>query len=110
VPIGEGDAVGPNVKQMNDANSAYRWHEAVLLARRGEPYDVFRFEEPVASDDCESHRKLTQATMVPIATGENEYTRYRFCDFIKHDASAILHDASAILNADAEILGGSPSS
>src|ERR671933_223226 len=36
---------------------------------------------------------------VPIATGENEYTRYGFRDLIAHRAAAIL-------NADAKILGG----
>src|SRR5919202_264861 len=36
---------------------------------------------------------------IPIATGENEYTRYGFRDLIAHRAAAIL-------NADAKILGG----
>ena len=93
------DAVGPDVKLMVDANCAYRFYEAVQLARRIEPYDVFWFEEPCAPDDYDGHRKLAQATTIPIATGENEYTRYGFRDLIKHDAAAIL-------NADAKILGG----
>jgi L-alanine-DL-glutamate epimerase-like enolase superfamily enzyme len=93
------EAVGPGVKLMVDANCAYRWYEAVQLARHIEPYDVFWFEEPVAPDDYDGHRKLAQATTIPIATGENEYTRYGFRDLIKHDAAAIL-------NADAKILGG----
>jgi D-arabinonate dehydratase len=93
------DAIGPDVKLLVDANCAYRWYEAVQLARKMEPYDVFWFEEPVAPDDYDGHRKLAQATTIPIATGENEYTRYGFRDLIKHDAAAIL-------NADAKILGG----
>jgi len=36
---------------------------------------------------------------IPIATGENEYTRYGFRDLIKHDAAAIF-------NPDAKVLGG----
>lgn len=93
------DAVGPDVKVLVDANCAYRWYTAVQLAKRIEAYDVFWFEEPVAPDDYDGHRKLAQATSIPIATGENEYTRYGFRDLIRHDAAAIF-------NADAKVLGG----
>ncbi|HTU55883.1 MAG TPA: mandelate racemase/muconate lactonizing enzyme family protein [Acetobacteraceae bacterium] len=93
------DAIGPDVKLMVDANCAYRWYEAVQLARKIERYDVFWFEEPVAADDYDGHRKLSQATTIPVATGENEYTRYGFRDLIKSEGAAIL-------NADAKILGG----
>jgi L-alanine-DL-glutamate epimerase-like enolase superfamily enzyme len=93
------DAVGPDVKVLVDANCAYRWYNAVQFARRIEEYDIYWFEEPVAPDDYDGHRKLAQATSIPIATGENEYTRYGFRDLIKHDAAAIF-------NADAKILGG----
>ena len=93
------EAVGPDVKVMVDANCAYRAYEAIQLARRIEPYDIFWFEEPVAPDDMAGHRRLARATSIPIATGENEYTRYGFRDLIQHEAAAIL-------NADALILGG----
>ena len=93
------DAVGPDIKILVDANCAYRHYEAIQFARRIEEYDVFWFEEPVAPDDYDGHRKLAQSTIIPIATGENEYTRYGFRDLIKNDCAAIL-------NADAKILGG----
>ena len=50
-------------------------------------------------DDYDGHRKLAASTTIPIATGENEYTRYGFRDLIRNDCAAIL-------NADAKILGG----
>lgn len=93
------DAIGPNVKLLIDANCAYRWYSAVQFAKLIEPYDVFWFEEPVQADDYDGHRKLAQQTSIPIATGENEYTRYGFRDLINKDAAAIF-------NADAKILGG----
>jgi D-arabinonate dehydratase len=93
------EAVGKDVKVLVDANCAYRWYQAVQLARRIEDYDVYWFEEPVGADDYEGHRKLAEATTIPIATGENEYTRYGFRDLINHNAAAIF-------NADAKILGG----
>ncbi|MCZ6676802.1 MAG: mandelate racemase/muconate lactonizing enzyme family protein [Candidatus Poribacteria bacterium] len=93
------EAIGPDVKLMVDANCAYRYYEAIQLARRIEEFDPFWFEEPVAPDDYEGHRKLAAVTTIPIATGENEYTRYGFRDLIAQQAVAIL-------NADAIILGG----
>jgi D-arabinonate dehydratase len=93
------EAVGPDVKLMVDANCAYRYYEAIQIAKRIEEYDIFWFEEPVAPDDYDGHRKLAQATSIPIATGENEYTRYGFRDLIRNDCAAIL-------NADAKVLGG----
>ena len=74
------EAVGPDVKVMMDANCAYRVYEAIELARKVEKYDLFWFEEPINPDDYKGHQLITQATSVPIATGENEYTRYGFRD------------------------------
>ena len=77
------EAIGPDVKLMVDANCAYRAYEAIQIAKRIEPYDIFWFEEPVMPDDYDGHRRLAQATSIPIATGENEYTRYGFRDLIQ---------------------------
>src|SRR5437879_8647621 len=93
------EAVGPDVKVLIDANCAYRYYDAIQLAKRVEDFDVYWSEEPVAPDDYEGHRKLAEQTYIPIATGENEYTRYGFRDLIEHNAAAIL-------NADAKVLGG----
>jgi D-arabinonate dehydratase len=93
------EAIGPEVKLLIDANCAYRAYEAIQLAKRVEDYDIFWFEEPVAPDDYEGHQRVAQATSIPIATGENEYTRYGFRDLIAHNAASIL-------NADAKVLGG----
>ncbi len=93
------ETVGPDVKLMVDANCAYSLREAIHIARKMEPYDIFWFEEPLPPDDYRGHTRLAQATAIPIATGENEYTRYGFRDLIANDAAAIY-------NADAQILGG----
>ena len=92
-------AVGPEVKLMVDANNAYRYYEAIEIARKIEKYDIYWFEEPVAPDDYRGHAMIAAATSIPVATGENEYTRYGFRDLIEQKSAAIL-------NADAQILGG----
>jgi len=92
-------AVGPGVQVMVDANNAYRYYEAIEVARKIEPYDIAWFEEPVAPDDYRGHAQVAAATSIPVASGENEYTRYGFRDLVEQRAAAIL-------NADAQILGG----
>ncbi len=106
-PIGEDvervrvvrETVGPNVEVMVDANNAYPAHEAIRIAAQMEKYDIYWFEEPVGADDYAGCARVAQATTIPIATGENEYTRYGFRDLIQHQAASIL-------NADANICGG----
>lgn len=93
------ETISDDVKLMVDANCAYSVREAITIAKKMEPYDVFWFEEPISADDYRGHGRLAQATSIPIATGENEYTRYGFRDLIEQDAAAIY-------NADAQILGG----
>jgi D-arabinonate dehydratase len=92
-------AIGPDVRLMVDANCAYRFYEAIELARKIERYDIFWFEEPVNPDDYEGHRLISRATSIPIATGENEYTRYGFRDLIQNRCAAIIQP-------DAMIMGG----
>ncbi len=92
-------AIGDKVKLMVDANNAYRFYEAIEMARKMEKYDVYWFEEPVAPDDYRGHAMIAAATSIPVATGENEYTRYGFRDLIEHKAAGIL-------NPDAQVMGG----
>ena len=93
------EAIGPNVKLMVDANCAYRPYEAIQFAKRIEQYEPFWFEEPIAVDDYAGHRRLAEATTIPIASGENEYTRFGFRDLIEQNAVSII-------NPDAVVLGG----
>jgi L-alanine-DL-glutamate epimerase-like enolase superfamily enzyme len=93
------EAIGPEVKLLVDANCAYRYYDAIQIAKRIEEYDIFWFEEPVQPDDYAGHRKVAAATTIPIAAGENEYTKFGFRDLLATEAVAVL-------NADAKILGG----
>ncbi len=92
-------AIGPDVKLMVDANCAYRYYEAIQIAKRMEEYDVYWFEEPVMPDDYDGFAKLAAATTIPIAAGENEYTLYGFRDLVQHGGVPIF-------NADAKETGG----
>ena len=93
------ETAGPGVKVMVDANCAYRYYEAIELARKIEKYEITWFEEPVMPDDYKGHQLISQATYIPVATGENEYTRYGFRDLINDRCAAIIQP-------DAQIMGG----
>ena len=98
------ETVGPGVKLMMDANCAYRVYEAIELARKVEKYDVYWFEEPVNPDDYKGHQLISQATSVPIATGENEYTRYGFRDLIENRCVAILQPDALVMGGVTEFM------
>jgi L-alanine-DL-glutamate epimerase-like enolase superfamily enzyme len=84
------EALGPDIKLMIDANCAYSYHDAIQLAKRVEDFDVYWFEEAVQPDDYEGFTKLGRATTIPLATGENEYTKHGFRDLIATQSIAFL--------------------
>lgn len=98
------EAVGPEVKVMVDANCAYRYYDAINIAGKIEKYDVFWFEEPVNPDDYRGYQLVSQATFMPIATGENEYTRYGFRDLIEMRCAAILQPDALIMGGITEFM------
>ncbi|MDR1078915.1 MAG: mandelate racemase/muconate lactonizing enzyme family protein, partial [Propionibacteriaceae bacterium] len=91
--------IGDEVDLLLDANCAYRWHDAVELARRAEPFQPFWFEEPVPPDDYDGFRRIAAHSAIRLAAGENEYTKHGFRDLIATGAVAIL-------NPDARYMGG----
>jgi len=97
------ETVGPKIKVMVDANCAYRHYDAVRIAAKMEPYDPFWFEEPVSPDDYKGHAHIAQHTTIPIATGENEYTRYGFRDLIENRSASILQPDPLIMGGITEI-------
>ncbi len=93
------EEVGPDVDLMVDANECYTRHLALKVGRELERHDVLFFEEPLTPDDVDGHRFLAQRLEVPIATGENLYTRWGFLPFIQQGA---IH----VVQADASRTGG----
>jgi L-alanine-DL-glutamate epimerase-like enolase superfamily enzyme len=82
--------VGPDVRLMADANQALSVQEAIRRGRAYEDYDLFWFEEPLPPWEKGGYAELTRTLDVPIATGENEYTKYAFKDLIERDAVDIV--------------------
>ena len=98
------ETIGPDIKLLMDANCAYTFYEAINIARKVEKYDVYWFEEPVNPDDYEGHRLISAATSIPVATGENEYTRYGFRDLINNRCAAIIQPDALIMGGVTEFM------
>jgi L-alanine-DL-glutamate epimerase-like enolase superfamily enzyme len=76
------EVIGPDRRLMIDANQ--RWTLAQAERAIGElaSFDLAWIEEPLRADDLAGLVALHERIAVPIALGENLYTRYRFAEFM----------------------------
>jgi L-alanine-DL-glutamate epimerase-like enolase superfamily enzyme len=93
------DAVGEDVELMIDANNAWDATTAIRFARMVEDARPYWFEEPVHPDDFKGAVKVAEALDMPVAAGENTFTRYGFRELI--DAAA-----AEVVQADPNTCGG----
>ncbi len=84
------EAIGDEICLMVDANHAYNASEAIKIARKMEPFNIYWFEEPVPPEDIEGYVEVKNNSAIPIAGGECEYTRYGFRELINRRAMDIL--------------------
>ncbi|MFB6108303.1 MAG: mandelate racemase/muconate lactonizing enzyme family protein [Haloplanus sp.] len=79
------DAVG-DAELMVDVNCGYDRTEARRVGRMLSEYDVYWYEEPLSPYDVEGLAALRERLDVPLAAGENEYTKWGFRDLFETDA------------------------
>ncbi|MFB3779105.1 MAG: mandelate racemase/muconate lactonizing enzyme family protein [Bryobacteraceae bacterium] len=84
------EAVGPAIGIGLECHARYDTESAIQLAKAVEPYRVMWLEEPVPSDNPESMAAVRAATRIPIACGENVYTRYGFRPFLEKQAVSVI--------------------
>lgn len=84
------DAIGPDIELMVDANNAWDANTAIRFGRMVEEYDPYWFEEPVHADDIAGGAKVAAALDMPVASGENEFTRWGFRDLIEQGGAEII--------------------
>ena len=90
------DTLGPDVGIMVDAHGTWSVRDALRFARKVETCDLAWFEEPVSADNLAGLAEVRRASDIPIATGENEQTRFGFRDLIVAGAVDILQPDIAI--------------
>jgi L-rhamnonate dehydratase len=67
--------LGPDADLMIDAGLVFDARTAIQRARAFEQYDLFWFEEPLMPDDYDGYAKLSAASPLRIAAGEEESER-----------------------------------
>src|SRR5205809_5035546 len=83
-------AVGDGVRLMVDVNQELDVDAAIRQARALEDFDLVWYEEPTLADDPAGCAEVARAIRIPVATGENNYTRFEFRELIERGAARYL--------------------
>ncbi len=84
------DVIGPHVDLALDCHWNYNTRDVITLARHLEPFRIMWLEDPTPPDNVEALKRVTDASPVPICSGENHYTRHGFRPLITTQAVDIL--------------------
>ena len=76
-------ALGDRVRLMVDVNQKLDVLGNIRQAALLEDFDLVWYEEPVLADDLAACAEVARSIKIPVATGENNYTRYEFRDLIE---------------------------
>lgn len=95
------DTIGPKVDLAVDVNNGWSLTTAIRMCKKLEDLglDIYWIEEPILADEIDNLAKLANETSIPIAVGENHYTRWEFKDMIERGAVEIVQ-------ADVGVCGG----
>jgi galactonate dehydratase len=84
------DAVGPDVDVLIEGHNRFSVHTALQFADGMAQYQPTWFEAPVPPQRISSMVAVAQRSPVPIACGEDYYTREQFSELLMHDAVHII--------------------
>ncbi|MDR3277899.1 MAG: mandelate racemase/muconate lactonizing enzyme family protein [Oscillospiraceae bacterium] len=84
------EAIGDGVDLIIDANGIYDAGTAIRLADMAYELDIALFEEPTHADDIAGLTRVRNMTKIPVASGENEYTKYGCRDLLSAGAIDVL--------------------
>ncbi len=79
-------AIGDDAGLMIDINCGYDRATAVRMGRRFEEFNPFWYEEPLRPYDIAGYRGLRTQVNIPIAMGENEFTKHGFLELFKQES------------------------
>ena len=84
------EAVGPEIELAIDIRSNLNIRTARRVAQMLEPFDIAWLEEPLLFDNQDAMAALARETKVPIATGEQLYTRWEFRELLEKNVVSII--------------------
>lgn len=76
------EVVGDDIELTTDANCGYDTKTALRVGKVLEECNIRWFEEPVAPDNYDGYRQLSESLSVPIAGGEAHFLRWGAKDLI----------------------------
>jgi len=71
------EVLGPDGLLLVDANMGWTVAETMHRARAMAPLNLYWIEEPLIPEDVSGHALLAQTLGIPIAAGENLYSKYQ---------------------------------
>ena len=84
------EAVGPSIEIAIDVRSRLNVWSARRVAQHLEPYNIAWLEEPILFDNADTMAEFARSVRVPIATGEQLYTRWEFRALLEENAVGII--------------------
>lgn len=84
------DAVGPNIEIGIDVRARLNSWSAKRAAQQLEPFNIAWLEEPILFDNADAMVEFARSVNVPIATGEQLYTRWEFRALLEQNAVGII--------------------
>ena len=83
-------ALGDDVRLMVDVNQRLDVLGNIRQAQLLEDLDLVWYEEPVLADDTAACAEVARAIKIPVATGENNYSRFEFRELLERRAARYL--------------------
>ena len=84
------EAVGPNIEIAVDVRGRLNVWSARRIAQQLEPLDIAWLEEPILFDNAAAMAEFARSVRVPVATGEQLYTRWEFRALLEQNAVGII--------------------
>src|SRR6266852_5442268 len=83
-------ALGDGGRMMVDVNQKLDVQGSIRQAQLLEDLDLVWYEEPALADDLAACAEVARAIRIPVATGENNNTRFEFRELIERRAARYL--------------------
>lgn len=84
------DKLGKSYDIALECHARYDVETAIQLCHLLEPFRLMWVEEPIPSDDVDAMLRVRDNTRVPIAAGENIYSRFGYRAFLEKEALSII--------------------
>jgi len=84
------ERVGPDVELGVECHTRYNTESAIQIGRAIAPFRPMWLEEPIPSDNLDAMALVRRSIPVPVACGENIYTRYGYRQVMEKQAAAII--------------------